>query len=146
MWNIIEDLEYGKIREKYVMNYLNDNIYFEDNLKLYSNKKKQVDLRNKEIVGELKSRTNNHDSYETTFFGYNKIEYLKREKEERIWKFYFLFMDGLYVWTYNEDQYEIRDYHHKERGIIDQVYIPVKFLECLSRKIKNHNDISRMLL
>lgn len=145
MWDIMEDLKYGKIREKYVIKYLNENIYIEDNLQLYQNEKKQVDFRNNEIVGELKSRTNSHTYYDTTFFGYNKIEYLKEINDKRVWKFYFLFTDGLYVWTYNENQYEIRDYEHKERGWIKQVYIPVKYLECLSRKIKNHNDISQMI-
>jgi hypothetical protein len=145
MWNLIEDLKYGKIREKYVIKYLNENIFIEDNLQLYQNEKKQVDFRNNEIVGELKSRTNSHTYYDTTFFGYNKIQYLKEINDKRVWKFYFLFTDGLYVWTYNEDQYEIRDYEHKERGWIKQVYIPVNFLECLSRKIKNHKDINQMI-
>jgi len=141
MWNLIEDLEYGKLRERLVVAYLNENIYLEDNLKLYQNQKKQVDFRNAGIIGELKSRTNRHDSYETTFFGYNKIEYLKTlQDDDRTWKFYFLFTDGLYVWTYNEDQYEIRDYEHRERGWIKQVYIPHKYLECLSAKIKNMDN------
>ena len=89
MWNIIEDLKYGKIREKYVVKYLNEDIYMNDKLKLYQNEKKQVDFRNEEIVGELKSRTCTHSFYDTTFFGYNKIEYLIESKDKRVWKFYF---------------------------------------------------------
>tara|TARA_R100000231_G_C5202558_1_gene127858 strand:- start:12 stop:479 length:468 start_codon:yes stop_codon:yes gene_type:complete len=138
MWNLIEDLEYGKIRERLIVAYLNENIYIEDNLNLYQNEKKQVDFRNEEILGELKSRTFKHDKYITTFFGYNKLKYLESlENDNRVWKFYFFFTDGLYVWTYNKDQYEIRDYEHRERGVIDQVYIDIKYLECLTRKIKN---------
>lgn len=145
MWNIIEDLKYGKIREKYVVKYLNENIYLDDPMVLYANEKNQVDFRNTEVVGELKARTCNHDYYDTTFFGYNKIQYLIKEKDQRVWKFYFFFMDGLYVWTYNKDQYEVRDYEHREKGWIKQVYIPVKYLECLSRKIKNEKDIGKLL-
>tara|TARA_R110002167_G_scaffold19592_3_gene72058 strand:+ start:399 stop:836 length:438 start_codon:yes stop_codon:yes gene_type:complete len=145
MWNIVEDLKYGKIREKYVVKYLNENIYLDDNMVLYENEKKQVDFRNKEVVGELKSRTCNYQYYKETFFGYNKIQYLINENDQRVWKFYFFFMDGLYVWTYNKDQYEVRDYEHRERGWIKQVYIPVKYLECLSRKIKNTKDISKLM-
>ncbi len=140
MWNLVEDLVYGKIREKYVVKYLNENIYFDNELKLYQNEKKQVDFRNNEIIGELKSRTCKHDTYDETFFGYNKIEYLKTLKEDdRVWKFYFFFTDGLYVWTYNEDQYVVRDYDHRERGSVKQVYVHKKYLECLSRKIVNQN-------
>ncbi len=139
MWDLIKDLEYGKQREYAVVNYLNDNIYIEDNLRLYKNKTKQVDFRNKEIIGELKSRTNCHDTYSTTMFGYNKLQYFKTlENEDRILKFYFLFTDGLYVWTYNEDQYIVQNFEHKERGLIKQAYIDIKYLECLTRKINSN--------
>jgi len=138
VWSLAEDYEFGTNFEKVVVQTLNENIYFNDEIKLYKNKMKQVDFRNNEIIGELKTRTNSKDRYSTTMFGYNKIEYLKSlENDNRVWKFYFLFTDGLYVWTYNEDQYEIEDYNHKERGVIDQVYIPVKYLECISRKINS---------
>ena len=51
MWNIVEDLKYGKLREKIVVCFLNKNIYTDNFLKLYSNEKKQVDFRNNEIIG-----------------------------------------------------------------------------------------------
>jgi hypothetical protein len=96
MWNLVQDLKYGKIREKYVVKYLNENIYFDNELQLYQNEKKQVDFRNNEIIGELKSRTCKHDTYDETFFGYNKIQYLKTlNEDDRVWKFYFFFVDGL---------------------------------------------------
>ena len=99
---------------KIVVCFLNKDIFKDDRLRLYSNQKKQVDFRNEEIVGDLKSRTNKHNAYPTTFFGYNKIKYLIDEDDKRVWKFYFLFTDGLYVWTYNKDQYEVKDYEHRE--------------------------------
>tara|TARA_R110000772_G_scaffold14511_4_gene41846 strand:+ start:44 stop:496 length:453 start_codon:yes stop_codon:yes gene_type:complete len=139
MWNLLEDLKYGKMREKIVICFLNKDIFKDDRLKLYSNEMKQVDFRNQEIVGELKSRTNKHNTYETTFFGYNKIKYLIEEKDKRVWKFYFLFTDGLYVWTYNKDQYEIRDYEHRERGLIHQVYVPIIYLEKISSSITSNS-------
>ena len=142
MWNIAEDLKYGKIREKIVVTFLNKNIYTDNFLKLYSNEKKQVDFRNNEIIGELKSRTCRHDSFQETFFGYNKISYLKELKDDkRVWKFYFLFTDGLYVWTYNEDQYEVRDYEHRERGWIKQVYVNIKYLEKLTSLITSNSTL-----
>ena len=141
MWDIIQDLKYGKTREKIVVCYLNKNIYTDDYLKLYSNQKKQVDFRNNEIIGELKSRTCKHDTYPTTFFGYNKISYLKTLNDKRVVKFYFLFTDGLYVWSYNEDQYEVQDFDHRERGIIKQVYIDIKYLEKLTSLITSNSTI-----
>lgn len=52
MWNLLEDLKFGKIREKIVVYFLNKNIYIDDPLRLYSNQKKQVDYRNNEMIGE----------------------------------------------------------------------------------------------
>jgi len=141
MWNLLEDLKFGKIREKIVVYFLNKNIYIEDPLRLYSNEKKQVDYRNNEMIGELKSRTCRHDTYSTTFFGYNKIKYLKELNDKRVWKFYFLFTDGLYVWTYNKDQYEVRDFDHRERGVIPQVYVDIKYLEKLTSLITSNSQL-----
>ena len=134
MWNIMKDLEYGKLREKITVYFLNKNIYADDRLVLYENQKKQVDFRNNEMIGELKSRTFQHDKYQTTFFGY-------KENDKRVWKFYFLFTDGLYVWTYNEDQFEVRDYEHRERGFIKQVYIDIKYLEKLTSLITSNSSL-----
>ena len=53
MWNILEDLKWGHMREKLVVSYLNENMFFDDRLKLYKNQKKQVDFRNEDIIGEL---------------------------------------------------------------------------------------------
>lgn len=141
MWNLLEDLKYGKIREKIIVYFLNKNIYIDDPLRLYSNQKKQVDYRNNEMIGELKSRTCRHDTYSTTFFGYNKILFLKELNDKRVWKFYFLFTDGLYVWTYNENQYEVRDFDHRERGVIPQVYVDIKYLEKLTSLITSNSQL-----
>tara|TARA_R110000772_G_scaffold130511_1_gene238759 strand:+ start:862 stop:1314 length:453 start_codon:yes stop_codon:yes gene_type:complete len=135
MWNLKLDLLWGKNNERKVVCFLNRDIFIKDFLKLYEDEKKQVDMRNLEIVGEVKSRNNKHDKYRETFFGYNKILYLKSQKDKRIWKFYFLFTDGLYVWTYNEAQYEVRDFEHHERGWISQVYVDIKYLEKLSSTV-----------
>ena len=75
-WSIIEDLEWGHFNERKVIEWLNNNLFIKDNMKLYKNERKQVDFKNTEIIAELKSRTNKYDKYPTTFFGYNKLEYL----------------------------------------------------------------------
>jgi len=139
VWNIQKDLKSGNDLEKVVIKYLNDNIYFEDNLIKYENEMEQVDFRNKEIIGELKSRDCSKNRYFETMFGYNKIEHLKSLKNDyRIWKFYFLFTDGLYVWSYNEEQYDVRKFFHVEKQqLLDYVYVHRKDLECLTRRINS---------
>jgi len=137
-YDLINDLKRGKKNEKLVVYFLNKNLYPEDNFKFYKDQFKQVDFRNKEIVGELKSRYNKYKDYQETFFGYNKLEYLFKEKDPRTWKFYFLFTDGLYVWSYNKDQYRVGDFYHKERGMIKQVYVNIKHLEKITANINSN--------
>jgi hypothetical protein len=136
VWNLVEDLEWGHFNEKKVLSWLNEHVYSEDILKLYKNEKKQVDFKNTQIIGELKSRTNNYERYPTTFFGYNKLKYLlSKEGETRDFKFYFLFTDGLYCWDYKEGEYEIRDFDHRERGVKEYVYVPIEHLKCITTDI-----------
>lgn len=138
-YELIKDLKNGKKNEKLVVYYLNKNVYPEDNFKLYRNNKKEVDYRNSLIVGECKGRYCSYDFYQETFFGYNKLEYLIKKKEPRLWKFYFLFTDGLYVWSYRENEFSVRDFYHKEKGIINQVYVNIKYLEKLTSTINSHS-------
>jgi len=136
VWNIVEDLEWGHFNERKVLTWLNNNLFEEDNMKLYKNERKQVDFKNTKIIGELKSRTNNYSRYPTTFFGYNKLNYLlNKEGENRKFKFYFLFTDGLYEWDYNAEEYDIKDFEHRERGVKDYVYIDIKYLKLVTKEI-----------
>ncbi len=137
-YDLINDLKRGKKNEKLVVHFLNKNLYPKDNFNFYKDQFKQVDFRNSEIVGELKSRYNKYKDYQETFFGYNKLEYLFKEKDTRAWKFYFLFTDGLYVWNYREDEYRVADFYHRERGMIKQVYVNIKHLEKITANINSN--------
>ena len=137
-WSIIEDLEWGHFNERKVIEWLNNNLFIKDNMKLYKNERKQVDFKNTEIIAELKSRTNKYDKYPTTFFGYNKLEYLlNKEGEDRQFKFYFLFTDGLYEWDYKEGEYELRDFEHREKGCKEYVYVPIENLKLVTEEINS---------
>jgi len=138
-YDLINDLKKGKKNEKLVVYFMNKNLYPKDKFNFYKDQFKQVDFRNSEIVGELKSRYNKYKDYEETFFGYNKLEYLFKEKDPRTWKFYFLFTDGLYVWSYNKDQYRVDDFYHKERGMIKQAYVNIKHLEKITANINSNS-------
>ena len=138
-YNIIKDLKNGLKNEKVVLTFLNKTVYPDDKFKLYRDQFKRVDFRNEDIVGELKSRYNKYKDYEETFFGYNKLEYLYSEKDTRLWKFYFLFTDGLYVWSYRKDEYAVRDFYHKEKGMIKQVYVNIKYLVKITQTINSNS-------
>ena len=45
------------------------------------------------------------------------------------------------MWTYNEDQYEVRDFDHRERGVIPQVYVDIKYLEKLTSLITSNSQL-----
>jgi hypothetical protein len=150
-WDLNNDLINGKIRERIAACHINTHIYPDDPVKLFENQTEQVDFRNSEIIGEVKSRDFKHFTFEETFFGYNKIKFLKEEKQrmedltndidDTVWKFYFLFTDGLWVWSYNEDQFEVRDFDHRERGKIDQAYVNIKYLEKLTALVTYNSKL-----
>jgi len=145
-WNLAEDLVYGKIRERLVVGYLNQDIFRDDIIKLYENERNQVDFRNSQIIGELKSRTCNHDKFQETMFGYNKILHLEGlEGDKRDWYFYFLFYDGLYMWRYNEDEFVVRLYPNYDRGVEDYAYVDIKNLICITKNIKNMSDTAKLM-
>ena len=137
-WSIIEDLEWGHFNERKVLEWINNNIFMNDIMKLYKDERKQVDMKNLRYIAELKSRTNRMSQYPTTFFGYNKLEYLlNKEGDDRQFKFYFLFTDGLYEWDYKEGEYELRDFDHRERGVKKYVYVPIENLKLVTTEIKS---------
>ena len=68
----------------------------------------------------------------------NKLEYLMNKKDPRKWKFYFLFTNGLYVWNYREGEYRVSDFYHKEKGMIKQVYVNIKYLEKITEDINSN--------
>ncbi len=145
VWSLYEDLDFGKFNEKKVLYYLNKNKYQDNFLKMYKNEKNEVDFKNDYEISELKSRQNKKDKYPTTFFGNNKlihIDNLKKDKE-RIYKFYFLFTDGLYSWDYNEDsKYEIKDFYHREKGRnVDMVHIKVQDLNLITNDITSLSSL-----
>jgi hypothetical protein len=55
---------------------------------------------------ELKSRDLKYNKYPTTMVGYNKIELAKLESPTKKVVFLFAFLDGLYEWEYNDENFE----------------------------------------
>ena len=144
-WSLYEDLAWGKMNEKKFLWFMNQNIYAEDFLHMYKNEKNEVDFKNGSEISELKSRQNCFSKFQTTFFGYNKLIHIDKLKNDknRIFKFYFLFTDGLYEWTYNDkSKYTIQDYFHKEKQrIIDMVHIEIKELTFITDTITSRTPL-----
>ena len=44
------------------------------------------------------------------------------------------------MWRYNEEEYEVRLYEHQERGVVEQVYVDIRHLICITKNIKNMSD------
>ncbi len=144
-WSLYEDLEWGKMNEKKFLWFMNKNIYQDDFLKMYKNEKNEVDFKNKTEISELKSRQNTYKYYPTTFFGYNKLIHIDNllNEKKRIFKFYFLFTDGLYEWIYNaESKYTLEDYYHKEKGrTIKMVHIKIEDLKLITKWITSRTPL-----
>tara|TARA_R110002074_G_scaffold108307_4_gene233739 strand:+ start:429 stop:902 length:474 start_codon:yes stop_codon:yes gene_type:complete len=128
-----KDLLQGKYNEIKVITYLNKFLYALDWFKAYKNQYNRVDFSNEEIIGELKTRNCNHDSYADTMFCSGKLFYYLNLNTTKDLKVYFLFKDGLYVWDYthiSKGEYTIRPYYHLEK----ELYLPYCYVkkECLT--------------
>ena len=75
VWNIKEDILFGKKNEKKVISWFNKNENQDDWFKAYKLAFKKVDFKNSKIIGELKTRTCSSTYYPDTMFGYNKMKY-----------------------------------------------------------------------
>jgi len=145
VWNIKEDILFGKRNEKKVISWFNKNMYGDDWFKAYKLERKQVDFKNTQIIGELKTRTCSSTYYPDTMFGYNKMKYLRekrqiKENETRQFVFYFLFTNGLYKWVYEEgkeNQYRIDEFIHQEKGPMPYCYVLKEYLELVTTDINS---------
>jgi len=54
---------------------------------------------------ELKSRDFKYNKYPTTMVGYNKVELAKQDPSKKV-VFLFAFLDELYEWEYNDENFE----------------------------------------
>lgn len=90
------------------------------------------DKTNKYVV-EVKSRTIKHNTYNTVMMGWNK--YIKaRQYITREYNVYFVFeyIDGIYFYKYNGEQYKSVKWGRKDRGyheLKDYFEIPVSKLQ-----------------
>jgi len=55
---------------------------------------------------ELKSRNNDHDYYDTTMIGFNKVEAWGDDTTDKRYFFLFGFLDGLYEWELTQENYD----------------------------------------
>ncbi len=70
----------------------------------------EIDFYGENVIVELKSRLWYSNSFNETTFGYNKIKKAREEiKKNPNCKVYFVFgfIDGLYLWEFNEENYNI---------------------------------------
>jgi len=144
-WNA--DKQLGNYGENIVINYLNNLEQYKDNqFKLFKYQYNTFDLRNNDIVAEVKSRRNKYSKYPTTMVGMNKIKEAISNHDNFTYDFYFLFTDGLYRWRFwdKDDEesmpYSIGDGGRTDRGyneIKKYAYIKIEHLELITTEIKS---------
>tara|TARA_R110001632_G_scaffold222759_1_gene354187 strand:- start:308 stop:784 length:477 start_codon:yes stop_codon:yes gene_type:complete len=139
------DLKQGKYNEIKVISYLNKFKYVLDKFIAYSFKYNRVDFSNADIIGELKSRNCNHDSYSDTMFGSGKLLYYLNNQNNKEFKVYFLFNDGLYVWDYtdiSQNEFTIRPYYHTEKEVYElYCFVKKEYLQLITTDISTKKDI-----
>tara|TARA_R110000823_G_scaffold285392_1_gene403837 strand:- start:857 stop:1282 length:426 start_codon:yes stop_codon:yes gene_type:complete len=129
----------GNRGERLVIEYLNNLERFKDDqFKVFQYQYNTFDLRNSEIVVEVKCRRVSKNQYPTTMIGMNKIKEASMNPHINF-DFFFVFTDGLYKWTFCNN-YEVDKGGRVDRGyneIKDYAYIPVQDLELCSTQIKS---------
>jgi hypothetical protein len=137
-----QDLKLGTHFEKVVLNFLNLQPENKDNqFVAFKNKYEPMDFINNNIIAELKTRKNHLNKYDTTMCGYNKIEEIENNPREGYkYIFYFLFIDGLYRWDYNKDEFYIDKGGRCDRGceeIKDYSYINIRYLKLVDKDLSS---------
>ena len=141
------DKQLGNYGERKVLNYLNGLDEYKDNqFKLFKYRYNTFDLRNSDIIAEVKTRRCKHDTYPTTMIGHNKIKEAIANHDNFTYDFFFVFSDGLYRWRFwdksEEDSqcYSIGKGGRTDRGyneIKEYCYIDINHLELITTKIKS---------
>ena len=133
-----DDYNNGRLCERVVLSYLNSRHSQKHQYTLYPQKNSVMDFYNDKCECELKSRTCSSDKYDTTMIGYNK---LCNRKEDKEYRYYFLFTDGLYRWKYNKDQFKVKKGGRFDRGgaeVKQHAYIKIEDLQLLTTKINSN--------
>lgn len=141
------DKKLGNSGEQKVLNYLNNLKENENNqYKLFKYQYNTFDLRNKDIIAEVKTRRCKHDTYPTTMIGHNKIKEAINNHDNFTYDFFFVFSDGLYKWRFwDKDDEESASYSIGNGGRTDRgyneikkyCYIDINHLELVSTEIKS---------
>ena len=111
--NKLEDIQYGKKREKQLLPIIND--FFDCNLLPYKNKFSVVDFYdpNEEIYVELKSRKIPSDNFYKLMIGKNKIDFFKEKLQYgKRCVIIFDYTDYLYSLELNLDM--LKDFSYKQ--------------------------------
>ena len=100
------DIFMGQLNEDYIKDVICSHFDFKSMLKL--DLFHPMDFHSNNKYFEIKSRRFNHNKYETTMVGKNKIEWVRENYIEGIdFYFVFVFEDGDYFYKYNpEDEFK----------------------------------------
>lgn len=124
-----KDVNYGLLKEDEIKQNLIDFFKLDELIKL--SKFHTMDFKSDNKYFEIKSRRFNHNKYETTMIGKNKIDYAQKYNDNTYY-FIFVFEDGIYYYKYNiNDKLECYIGGRKDRGKSEYkpyYYIPINYL------------------
>ena len=124
-----KDVNYGLLKEEEIKETIKEFFNLDDLIKL--SKFHTMDFKSNNKYFEIKSRRFNHNKYDTTMIGKNKIDYALKNPDETFY-FVFVFEDGIYYYKYNiKDKLEPNMGGRNDRGKNEYklyYYIPVNFL------------------
>ena len=124
-----EDLLMGTLKEEYIKDVICCHFNIPELIKTpFSH---PMDFKCDDIYFEVKSRRNNHNKYDTTMIGFNKIKWIKDNNIKDVY-FVFVFEDGDFYYKYNpEDKFETGTGGRWDRGKVEKklyYYIPISKL------------------
>ena len=139
-----KDYKMGKINEKRVVKFLNENTNYK-----YYLEKNMFSLMDFKIYGEpnrldeLKSRDINHDDFPTALIGKQKIEQAIKNHDTNKYQFWYLYKDGLFYYDFkiediNSKKIFLDWWKRTSRGKLEKklvYYIPKELLTLFSDNI-----------
>jgi hypothetical protein len=139
-----KDYNMGKLNEKRVVKFLNDNTNYK-----YYLEKNMFSLMDFKIYGEpnrldeLKSRDIDHDDFPTAIIGKQKIEQAIKNHDTNKYQFWYLYKDGLFYYDFKIEDINNKNifldwWKRTSRGKLEKklvYYIPKELLTLFSDKI-----------
>ncbi len=121
----ISDEIFGYLNEIKVLKWLNDNV--DDKIVKRKGKWNHMDFECDDMLYELKSRRCYYSTFPDIMINLSK----HKKKDKKPHTYLFLFKNGLYEWSYNEDEFYVKKGGRQDRGKDERKlygYVDIKYI------------------